>query len=335
MEYKKIIESIKKGDLHPVYLLNGEEPFGIDKIVDYISEHVLDESEKDFNQTILYAKDTPPINVLDAASRLPMMAERQVVIVKEAQEYSKATQWEVFEKYFESPVASTVLVFAFKYKKFDKRSKIYKLLKKNALIFESQGVKDWKLGEWIKEYLKAKKYSIEDKAIALISEFIGNDLSKISNELEKLFISVPEGVQISVKHIEDNIGISKDYNVFELTNAVMVKDSKKALIIVDYFSKNPKAANIVVVLGQLLALYQRLFKAHFIKVNNPNEIAKALGCAPYPAKLAMDNKSKHPPKIISRNFTMLREYDLLAKGVGSTGVDQSELMKELVFKLLH
>ena len=335
MEYKKIIESIKKGELHPVYLLNGEEPFGIDKIVDHISENVLADSEKDFNQTILYAKDTPPLNVLDAASRLPMMAERQVVIVKEAQEYTKASQWEVFESYFESPVSSTVLVFAFKHKKFDKRSKIYKLLKKNALIFESQGVKDWKLGEWIKDYLKAKKYSIEDKAIALISEFIGNDLSKISNELEKLFISVPEGVQITVKHIEDNIGISKDYNVFELTNAVMVKDSKKALVIVDYFSKNPKAVNIVVVLGQLLALYQRLFKAHFIKTTNPSEISKALGCAPYPAKLAMDNKSKHPPKIISRNFTILREYDLLAKGVGSIGIDQSELMKELVFKLLH
>ena len=290
MEYKKIIESIKKGELHPVYLLNGEEPFGIDKIVDHISENVLADSEKDFNQTILYAKDTPPLNVLDAASRLPMMAERQVVIVKEAQEYTKASQWEVFESYFESPVSSTVLVFAFKYKKFDKRSKIYKLLKKNALIFESQGVKDWKLGEWIKDYLKAKKYSIEDKAIALISEFIGNDLSKISNELEKLFISVPEGVQITVKHIEDNIGISKDYNVFELTNAVMVKDSKKALVIVDYFSKNPKAVNIVVVLGQLLALYQRLFKAHFIKTTNPSEISRALGCAPYPAKLAMDIK---------------------------------------------
>ena len=335
MEYNEIISSIKKGDVQPIYFLNGEELFFIDKIVDCISTTVLSEEERDFNQTILYAKDTQPIHVLDTASRLPMMAEKQVVIVKEAQEYNKSSQWTIFEKYFEAPSQTTVLVFAYKYKKFDKRSKVYKLLKKTAVLFESNSVKEWRLGKWIKDYLKDKKYTIEDKALALISEFIGNDLSKISNELEKLFILVPEGVQINVKHIEDNIGISKDYNVFELTNAVMVKDSKKALIIVDYFSKNPKAANIVVVLGQLLALYQRLFKAHFIKTQNPVEIAKQLGCAPYPAKLAVENKRKHPPKIISRNFTILREYDLLAKGVGSIGVDQSELMRELIFKLLH
>jgi DNA polymerase-3 subunit delta len=333
--YVEIISTLKKKDFQPIYFLNGEEPFYIDKIVDYISSNVLSEAERDFNQTILYAKDTPPINVIDAATRLPMMSEKQIVIVKEAQEYKKADQWEIFEKYFESPAPDTILVFAYKYKKYDKRSKIYKVLKKNALIFESAGVKEWQLGAWVKDYIKERKHKISDKAAALLTEFIGNDLSRIANELEKLFILVDAGEQINEGHIETNIGISKDYNVFELVNAVMEKDNKKALRIVNYFSKNPKSTHITVVLANLLNLYQRLFKVHFIKSDNPSVIASTLKTAPYPAKLVLNNKRKHPPKTISRNFGILREYDLLAKGVGSSGTDQAELMKELVFKLLH
>ncbi|MGV6862250.1 MAG: DNA polymerase III subunit delta [Putridiphycobacter sp.] len=335
MSYKDIIKQIKKKDFKPIYFLNGEEPFYIDEIVNYIAKNVLDESERDFNQTVVYAKDTPPLNVVDAASRLPMMSEYQVVIVKEAQEYKTASQWEVFEKYFEAPSKQTILVFAYKYKKFDKRSKIYKILKKTAVIFESEGVKDYQLENWIKDYIKGKNYLITDKATALLAEFVGNDLGRLANELEKLSIIVPEGQQINEKHIEENIGISKDYNVFELVNAVMIKDSVKALKIVNYFEKNPKATHITVVLANLLTLYQRLFKAHFIKSANPAQVASALKIAPYPAKLILSNKSKHPPKIISRNFSYLREYDLLAKGVGSAGADQVELMKELIFKILH
>jgi DNA polymerase-3 subunit delta len=335
MSVKEVISQIKQGNIKPIYFLHGEEPFYIDQIVNYISGNILPESDRDFNQSVLYAKDTPPINVIDAATRLPMMAERQVVIVKEAQEYKKADQWAIFENYFESPSNETVLIFAYKYKKFDKRSKIYKILKKNAVIFESEGVKDYKVVQWIKDYLKDKPHQISDKAVALLAEFIGNDLSRLANELEKLFGLVPEGEQINEKHIETNIGISKDYNVFELVNAVMEKDSQKALRIVNYFSKNPKAVHITQVLSNLLNLYQRLFKAHFVKSNNPAEIAKVLKIGPYPAQLIIGSKRKHPPKIISRNFSILREYDLLAKGVGSSGTDQAELMKELIFKLLH
>jgi len=335
MDYKDIISSVKRKDFKPIYLLNGEEPFYIDKIVDYMSTNILDESERDFNQSILYAKDSPPLSVIDAATRLPMMSQYQVVIVKEAQEYKTTAQWEIFEQYFESPSLSTILVFAYKYKKFDKRSKMYKLLKKNAVIFESTGVKDWHLAGWVKDYLKEKKRSITDKAVALLVEFLGNDLGRISNELEKLFILVEQGEQINEKHIETNIGISKEYNVFELVNAVMVKDNQKALRIVNYFSKNPKATHITVVLANLSNLYQRLFKVHFLKTNNPAEVASKLKIAPYPAKLVLENKRLHPPKTISRNFSILREYDLLAKGVGSAGIDQTELMKELIFKLLH
>ncbi len=333
--HQDVIQNIKGGHYHPIYLLHGEEPFYIDEIVNYISNNALDESERDFNQTILYAKDTQPIQVVDTASRLPMMAERQVVIVKEAQEFKKSSQWEVFEQYFSAPSPQTILVFAHKYKKFDKRSKMYKLLAKNALIFESKGVKDYELPKWVRTYVQSKNQQITDKGIALICEFVGNDLSRLSNELEKLFLLVEEGVQITGKDIEKNIGISKDYNVFELVNAVLDTDFPKAIKIIEYFHRNPKAAHITVVVSSLLNLYQRLFKVHFLKTNDPRHVASALKIHPYPAKELLTKKSKHPPKIISRNFNILREYDLMSKGVGVSGVEGSALMKELVYKLLH
>lgn len=335
MTHLDLINKIKSGTYSPIYLLHGEEPFYIDKIVDFIAHNVLDPSEIDFNQSILYAKDTPPINVVDAAARLPMMAERQVVIVKEAQEYKKNTQWEEFEKYLTSPSPQTILVFAYKYKKFDKRSRMYKLMAKNGLTFESAGVKDYELPRWVRDFVTKEKHQISDKAVALMCEFVGNDLSRLSNELEKLFILVDEGSQITEKHVEKNIGISKDFNVFELVNAVLDKDFQKALRIVNYFEKNPKAAHITVVISNLLTLYQRLFKIHFLKTNDPRTVATTLKIHPYPAKEMLSKKAKHPPKIISRNFNILREYDLLAKGVGATNVNGSELMKEMVYRLLH
>ncbi|NOQ71899.1 MAG: DNA polymerase III subunit delta [Crocinitomix sp.] len=335
MTFDEIINQIKNKDLRPVYFLHGEEAFYIDKIVDLAAAAILDEGERDFNQTIVYAKDTAPIDVLDAATRLPMMSERQVVIVKEAHEYKKSSQWEVFEQYFESPSKSTVLIFAYKYKKFDKRSRVYKILKKNAILFESEGVKEYQLGGWITNYISEKKYQITAKATALLVEFIGNDLSRIANELEKLFILVPKGDQINEKHIEKHIGISKDYNVFELVNAILEKDVLKANKIVRYFGQNPKATHITIVLANLHNLYQRLFKAHFSKTEDPRQLASMLKIHPYPAKELLLNKRKHPAKVISRNFSLLREYDLMAKGVNNAGVPENELLKELVYKLLH
>lgn len=335
MTFDEIINQIKTKDLRPVYFLHGEEAFYIDKIVDLAAAAILDEGERDFNQTVVYAKDTAPIDVLDAATRLPMMSDKQVVIVKEAHEYKKSSQWEVFEQYFESPSKSTVLIFAYKYKKFDKRSRVYKILKKNAIIFESEGVKEYQLGGWITNYISEKKYQITAKATALLVEFIGNDLSRISNELEKLFILVSQGDQINEKHIEKHIGISKDYNVFELVNAVLEKDILKANKIVRYFGRNPKATHITIVLGNLHTLYQRLFKAHFAKTEDPRQLAAMLKIHPYPAKELLLNKRKHPAKMISRNFSLLREYDLMAKGVNNAGVPENELLKELVYKLLH
>jgi DNA polymerase-3 subunit delta len=191
------------------------------------------------------------------------------------------------------------------------------------------------LGGWITNYIHEKEYQITAKATALLVEFIGNDLTRIANELEKLFILVAQGDQINEKHIEKHIGISKDYNVFELTNAILEKDILKANKIVRYFGQNPKATHITIVLGNLHTLFQRLFKAHFAKTDDPRQLASLLGIHPYPAKEILLNKRKHPARKISQNFSLLRQYDLMAKGVDNVGVPENELLKELVYKLLH
>lgn len=335
MKFEDIIAQLKKREFKPVYFLHGPEPYYIDIIVDLISSTALAEHERDFNQTVLYAKDTAPLSIVDAALRLPMMAEYNVVIVKEAQDYSKAAQWEQLEKYVENPSSSTILVFAHKYKTIDKRSRFYKVASKKALVFESESIKDYQLAAWVKNYIKEKKYQITDKAIALITEFIGNDLSRIVNELEKLFITVPQATQINEKHIEQNIGISKDYNVFELVNAVADRDIIKANKIIHYFGQNPKATHITVVLANLHSFYVKLFKVHFAKTNDLAKIASMLKVPPFVAKELLKNKMDHPAKQISRNFSLLRHYDLLAKGVGNSGGNDEELMKELIYKLLH
>lgn len=335
MTSNEIIAQLKKKDFRPIYFLHGEEPFYIDQIVDYAAENILSEGERDFNQSVFYAKDTAPIDVLDAATRLPMMSERHVVIVKEAQDFKPNSVWEIFERYFESPSKSTVLIFAHKYKKFDKRSRVYKLLSKHAVVFDSEPVKEYQLAAWITSFIQEKNYQITAKGTALLVEFIGNDLSRIANELEKLFILVPQGEQINEKHIEQHIGISKDYNVFELVNAVLEKDVLKANKIVRYFGQNPKATHITIVLANLHSLYQRLFKVHFAKTEDPRQIASMLGIHPYPAKELVLNKRKHPAKTISRNFSLLREYDLLAKGVNNASIPENELLRELIYKLLH
>src|SRR5690606_28309490 len=209
----------------------GEEPYYIDRLTDYIEDNILTEEEKGFNQTVLYGKDVSIEDVMSGARRYPMMAERQVVIVKEAQELSRTI--DKLETYARNPQPTTVLVFAYKYKTLDKRKKITKTLEKAGLVFESKKLYENQVGEWIKRVLSGKGFTIEPKAAAMLVEFLGNDLSKINNELEKLIIILPKGTAISPKHVEENIGISKDYNVFELRKAIGERDQLKAYRIAD------------------------------------------------------------------------------------------------------
>lgn len=332
MEFVQIERDLKSKNFKPIYLLMGEEPFYIDQITELIEDLALTEDEKAFNLTISYGKETAIEDIVNAAKRFPMMAERQVVIVKEAQELKKL---DAFEKYFEQPTPSTVLVLAHKYKKVDKRSKIYKLASKNGVAFTSEKIKDYLLSNWITKLVTSKGFKITDKASMMLSEFLGNDLSRINNEIEKLAIILEKGAEITDEIVEKNIGISKDFNIFELTNAIGDMNIIKANRIIDYFDHNPKAGNIVPIISQLFSFYQRIMKVHFLPNKTKDTVAKALKVHPYVAGETIKHSNKFNPKVCARNIAYLAEYDLKSKGIGNSSFSSGDLLKELIFKLMH
>ena len=235
---KQILDSIKKGDVKPVYFLTGDEPFYIDGISNYIEENLLDDNEKEFNQTVYYGRDVKVEDIISTAKRYPMMAERQVVIIKEAQDLARTI--EDLLPYVENPQPTTVLVLCYKYKKLDKRKKLSKEIIKSGVYFESKKLYENQVPEWIRKVVSKRGYTITPKAAQMLVEFIGNDLSKVNNELEKLQLIIKQGDSITPTLVEENIGISKDYNNFELQNAISRRDVKKAFGIIQYFGNNPK-----------------------------------------------------------------------------------------------
>jgi len=332
-EVVKIVNDIKAGNIKPIYFLMGEEPYYIDKLTDYIEHNILTEEEKGFNQMVLYGKDVTIEDVISNAKRYPMMADRQVVIVKEAQELSRTI--DKLESYAENPQPTTVLVFAYKYKTLDKRKKITKLLDKAGVVFESKKMYDNQVGDWIKRVLAGKNYGIEPKATAMLVEFLGNDLGKISNELDKLAIILPEGSTITPKLIEDNIGISKDYNVFELRKAIGEKNQLKAYKIADYFANNPKDNPLVMTVGLAFGFFSQLLQYHGLKDKNPSNVAKMLKVNPYFVKdydIALRN---YPMKKVSAIVGTLRDIDVKSKGVGANAIPQGDLMKEMLVKIFN
>jgi DNA polymerase-3 subunit delta len=332
-EVIKIVNDIKQGNIKPLYFFMGEEPYYIDRLTEYIENNVLSEEEKGFNQMVLYGKDVSIEDVVSNAKRYPMMADRQVVIVKEAQELSRNI--EKLESYADNPQPSTVLVFAYKYKTLDKRKKITKLLEKNGLVFESKKLYENQVADWIKRVLSGKNYTIEPKAAAMLVEFLGNDLSKINNELEKLMIILPAGNTITPKLIEDNIGISKDYNVFELRKAIGERDELKAYRIADYFSQNPKDNPLVMTTGLVFGFFSQLLQYHGLKDKNPSNVAKLLRINPYFVKdydIALRN---YPMRKVSSIVATLRDIDVKSKGVGANSIPQSDLLKEMLVKIFN
>ena len=257
-EVLKIINDLKAGIIKPIYFLMGEEPYYIDKLTEYIENNILSEDEKGFNQTVIYGRDATIEDIVSNAKRYPMMAERQVVVVREAQELSRTI--DKLESYAENPQPTTVLVVAYKYKTLDKRKKLVKLIAKNGVLFESKKLYENQVGTWIQRLLQGRGYSIEPKANAMLVEFLGNDLSRISNELDKLQIILPKGHTITPKDIEYNIGFSKDYNVFELQNAIGSKDQLKAYKIAQYFADNPKDNPLVVTVSLVFGFFVKILK---------------------------------------------------------------------------
>ena len=332
MDYKSIIQSIKAKDFKKIYFLHGEEAFYIDAITDAILEHALEDHERDFNQTILYGKDSDALSIVSEAKGYPMMAERRLVVIREAQDLKN---FEDLAPYFEAPSDQTIFVVNYKYKKYDSRKKSIKAAKKNGIIFQSDKVKEYQLADWINAYVKSVGYGITSKACMLLAEFLGDDLSKIVNEINKLDLLVEDGTTINEVHIEENIGISKDYNVFELVNAISIHDVSKANVIVDYFDHNPKAGNIIMVISNIFKLHSQMMKIHFLQNKSKEAVTAALRVHPFVASKLISATKIYNPKKIAANIATLHEYDLKSKGVGNPSFTPGQLMKELIYKIMH
>ena len=331
-EVKNIVADIKKGNLKPIYFLMGEEPYYIDKISDFIEETVLDEAEKGFNQQIMYGREATIEGIVSSAKRYPMMAERQVLIVKEAQDLSRNI--EKLVSYAENPQPTTVLVLNYKYKKLDKRKKLHKAIKKTGFLFESKKLYENQVSDWIRRVLSGKKYQIEPKAAQMLVEFLGTDLSKISNELDKLMLILPKESIINDAHVEENIGISKDFNNFELRKAVGEKNVVKANRIINYFSENPKNNPLVMTISLLNSFFTQLLLFHGLQDKSKNSVAKSIGVSPYFVDEYFLAARNYPMRKVAQVIATLRDADVKSKGVGASQ-SQRDILKELLFKILH
>jgi len=345
-EAEKILKELKQKQFRPIYFLMGDEPYYIDKISNYIEQNVLSESEKDFNQVVLYGRDTSLDEIVSEAKNFPMMADHRVIIIKEAQDLSryinkkeseepenpkdKKQSSKAFENYIKNPESTTILVFCYKYKTLDKRKKTTKTLEKNGVIFESKKLYENQVGPWISKLLSVSGYSIEPKANAMLVEFLGTDLSRINNEIEKLKIVIPKGTTINADHIEKNIGISKNYNIFEFQKALGTKNITKANRITKYFAQNQKDNHINLITVTIFNFFVKLLQYHGTTNKSPDNIAKNLGIGSFFVKDYEVAAHNFPMKKVSRIISSLREIDMKSKGVGAYGLTVDDLLKDML-----
>ncbi|MEN6454120.1 MAG: DNA polymerase III subunit delta [Prolixibacteraceae bacterium] len=332
MEYEEIISNLKNKIYHPIYFLMGDESYFIDQISDYITENVLTKTEQDFNQYILYGKDADADTIITYARRFPMMANYQVVVVREAQNIKKI---EELEPYVNNPLKSTILVINYKYKTIDKRKGFAKMLAKKGVLFESKKIYDNKLPAWINSYLAAQQYSIEPQASAMLSEYLGTDLSKVANELNKLIISFPKKTRITPDHVEKNIGISKDFNVFELQNALGERNILKSNQIINYFAANPTSNPLTKTISNLYYYFMKILTFHFLEDKSQNAIASSLQINPFFVPSYVSAARQYPVKKVVEIMSVLREFDMKSKGMGNVSSDMADLQKEMIYKILH
>ena len=331
--YEEILSDLRKRIFKPVYFLAGEEPYYIDLITDYIEEHVLEEAEKSFNQAVYYGEDTTVTSIIETARRFPMMSTHQVIIVKEAQSLKKI---EDLLLYVEKPLLSTILVINYKYKILDKRTKLYKVLESQGLYFESGKLRDYQVPAWIEKYLITKGIRIDPSASAMLTEYLGTDLHKIVNEIEKLIITLPsEKPVITTLLIEKNIGISKEYNNFELQKAVGEKNILKAGMIVKHFANNQKDNPLTLSIASLFSYFTKVLTYHYLTDKSKNNVASVLKVNPYFVKDYEVSASKYNVIKTIQVISLLRTYDMKSKGFGDLSSEPGDLLKELVFKILH
>ena len=330
---KQLKDSLKAGNYMPVYLLTGEENYFIDLVSDYIEENIVDESLRDFDQTVLYGRDTDMRTVISYAKQFPMMSPVKLVLVKEAQDIN-LKEWDLLADYLEHPLSQTLLVFCYRHKKLDKRSKAYKAINAKGCIFEHARLYDSQLPDWIGTFVNQHGHTITQKGSVLIAESIGNDLSRIANELSKVFISLNPGDVINEDIIERNIGISKDYNVFELQNAIGRRDVLQCNRIVNHFAANPKDNPIQMVLPSLYGYFIKVMIYH--QLTDKGEAASALKINPYFVRDYATAANNYPLGKLASCIGYLNDADLRSKGIRNAGtVTDGELLKELVFKIIH
>jgi len=333
MDANSVIQNLKKGIYHPIYLLQGEEPYYINEISNWIEKNVLTEAERGFNQTIFYGKDSDAITIAESAMRFPMMADKQVIIVKEAQTLNKI---ETLISYAEKPLASTILVLNYKYKKLRANTKLAKAIKKNGLVFTSDKVRDYQLPKWVEGYLRERGFSITPQAVQILTAYLGTNLGKVANELDKLIIAIKDTNKITPEHIEKNIGISKDFNIFEVQNALGEKNIFKANQIINYFGANDKQNPIQATTAMLYSYFSKIFKFHFLKDKSERNAAAKLGVNPFFVKDYIAAARKYSPTKLYEIIGILREYDMKSKGFGVSGlVSTADLQKEMIYKILH
>jgi DNA polymerase-3 subunit delta len=319
--HQKIIADIKAGNYAPIYFLHGEESFFIDEIVKVAEKEILSESEKAFNQIIMYGKDVDFKQVVDTARQFPMMAERRLVIVKEAQNLRTLTQ---LESYIKTPSPQTILVLAHKHKKLDGRTSFAKAIKKNAVVWESKKV-----------YVKSRKYNISAQATAILAEYVGADLGKLSNELEKLMVKEKADKDISYDDVIERVGISREYNVFELRKAMSQKNYTKCLSIARYFGDNPKANPIQMVIPSIYGFFSQLFVAKMNSGLPDQQLARAIGVNPYFVKEYKEAARIYSLPEIKKSFSTIKRADLHAKGIGARRAASKDILQDLIFDLAY
>lgn len=333
-----VLKDLKAKKFAPIYFLEGDEPYFIDLITDYIEKNAIAEHEKGFNQLIMYGKDSPVNVILSNARKFPMMAERQVVIVKEAQsipDLGKEDAQKLLLSYLNNPLPSTILVFAHKHKKLDGRSSLKKELDKKSIYVNSEKVKDWLLIGWVESYFKDLGHQIEAKAAQLLADSIGNNLEVITNEVGKMLINFPEPTKFTPDHISKYIGINKEYNNFELTKAIGFKDVVKANQIIHYFIQNPKAHPVIPIFSLLYNYFSKIALVHRAGPMPDNQLAGVIGINPYGLKEYLAASKNYKLGKVIEVFGYIKEADLRFKGVDSGSMDEGEILRELVYKILH
>ncbi len=332
MSAEKILGDWKKKLFKPVYWLEGEENYYIDLVMDYAEHKLLPESEAAFNLSVFYGKDASWSDVVNACMRYPMFAERQVVLLKEAQQMKDIDK---LDPYIEHPLKSTVFVVSYKEKTLDKRTKLYKTIKKDGEIFTSEKVKEYKMVEWVTDYMQQKGFDMGQKAIILLVDFVGNDLSRITNEIEKITVNLGSRKTITEDDIEKFVGVSKEYNAFELQSAMSKKDLAKAIKIIQYFESNPKAAPIQLVLPALYGFFSKLYSVFGMVDKSEAAIRPLFYNNPFATKEAMAAMKMYGYEGIEKCLLLLHEYNLRSVGVNDTGTSDGSLLKEMVVKMMN